>query len=604
MSDRETVDDPIEEYENNLFIAQLPPILSLRDMQLQFDRPPLLSERDRLRSPEQRLHIVHRLLNYSQPTVVARDLGQRIEHMIYRGYVGRNPETSEWARMVQAIGMRERAVKDAAKAGRAEKTGAASKARVVDGSGFIGDLKPTEDTSMSTLVVGPPGMGKTHSVRTALCRFKQVVFHRTPFDLAQILWLRVECPATGSLVALCHGFFAAVDEALRKAGFESNLEQEYKRQSIGVMIIGMARVANLHAIGLLVIDEIQHVKVAHGAGSELLNFLVTLRNSIGVPLMMVGTMSALGVVQRTFRDARRADGLGSILFNRMAPADEEQRRVDVQAEQERTARLEAAGDDVDPADALPIVVRNYGPDFAGFVRRMWRFQYTGARSEISVEVLNALYDETQGITDLVVKCFVLAQVLLINQTAAAGGKHDAADEIITAELIRQVAKTCFNAVRPFVKALRENDQAALRKWEDLSDFNQWFADYIVGIGMRDVEPLEDADHGAAQLPPIVADGRIDPESLDAVLEGLGVPLSDRAAMIARHADQVEAGDLAGLVGSVSRELAAVRSRDGKARTKRQAPIDGDLRGAIEGASDAAEVARRIGAPSLEAIGAG
>ena len=62
---------------------------------------------------------------------------------------------------------------------------------------------------------------------------------------------------------------------------------------LAVLLTGMARVANLHAIGILVVDEIQHVKISRGEGSVLLNFLVTLRNTIGVSLLMIGTMSAL-----------------------------------------------------------------------------------------------------------------------------------------------------------------------------------------------------------------------------------------------------------------------------------------------------------------------
>lgn len=76
---------------------------------------------------------------------------------------------------------------------------------------------------MSCLIIGPPGMGKTHSGKTALGHYDQFIFQEAPLHVAQITWLRIECPPDGSLVALCRFFFAAVDKALEEAGFNSNL---------------------------------------------------------------------------------------------------------------------------------------------------------------------------------------------------------------------------------------------------------------------------------------------------------------------------------------------------------------------------------------------
>lgn len=53
----------------------------------------------------------------------------------------------------------------------------------------------------------------------------------------------------------------------------------------------MRQIANFHAIGLLIIDEIQHLNIKPGA-DKMLNFFVTLVNVISLPVIMVGTPKA------------------------------------------------------------------------------------------------------------------------------------------------------------------------------------------------------------------------------------------------------------------------------------------------------------------------
>lgn len=68
----------------------------------------------------------------------------------------------------------------------------------------------------------------------------------------------------------------------------------------------MAAIANRHAVGLIVIDEIQHLMEARGTGrDEMLNFLVTLVNHCSTPVMLIGTPRALPLLQGAFRQAWR-----------------------------------------------------------------------------------------------------------------------------------------------------------------------------------------------------------------------------------------------------------------------------------------------------------
>lgn len=80
----------------------------------------------------------------------------------------------------------------------------------------------------------------------------------------------------------------------------------------------MAEIANRHALGVPVIDEIQHLMEARGAGrDEMLNLLVTLVNHCSTPVMLIGTRKAPPLLQGAFRQARRAGGLGGIDWDRM-----------------------------------------------------------------------------------------------------------------------------------------------------------------------------------------------------------------------------------------------------------------------------------------------
>ncbi|MBN0802868.1 TniB family NTP-binding protein, partial [Pseudomonas aeruginosa] len=93
------------------------------------------------------------------------------------------------------------------------------------------------------------------------------------------------------------------------------------------LLASMCQVANLHALGVLIIDEVQNLNEARSGGAEKMhNFFVSLVNTIGVPIIQVGTHRASKFFQRTFRAARRVSGLGSIRWDRL-PRDEHWKRL-------------------------------------------------------------------------------------------------------------------------------------------------------------------------------------------------------------------------------------------------------------------------------------
>ncbi len=84
-----------------------------------------------------------------------------------------------------------------------------------------------------------------------------------------------------------------------------------------------------------------------------------------------------------------------------------------------------------------------------------------------------LYDESQGIVDILIKLLVLSQFRLISIAEVRD-----MPETITPELLRRVAKDDFKLIQPMIKALRENDEEALKKFDDLTPFHLHFEEVI------------------------------------------------------------------------------------------------------------------------------
>ncbi len=81
----------------------------------------------------------------------------------------------------------------------------------------------------------------------------------------------------------------------------------------------MARVASNQSLGVLVIDEIQNLSEAKSGGHrKMLNFFVQLINTIGLPVVLVGTYKAMSVLGSEFRQMRRGTGQGDLVWDPMA----------------------------------------------------------------------------------------------------------------------------------------------------------------------------------------------------------------------------------------------------------------------------------------------
>lgn len=402
----------LPEYQNNPFIAKLPPLLSQQDMLKALGSIPELNECERSYPAQLRKHCIMRLGRYFEPLERQLQLAERFGMLLRQGYIGRNPLTHDYIRHLQN-----------------------GVERIEAKSLYISARHPVENTASSFALTGCSGIGKSTSMEKVLHQYPQCIQHVEPFSLVQIVWLKLDCPSQGSPKQLCINFFSAVD---RLVG--TNYFNTFGRSRAGVdeMMVHMAHIANLHAIGVLVIDEIQHLNKAKIGPDALLNFLVTLVNTIGVPVILIGTLSAVPLLQENFRQARRASGLGSLVWDRM-----------------------------------PI-----GKTWDYFIDHLWKYQWTQDITPISQELRNVLYDESQGILDIVVKLFMLAQLRVVSI-----GKVRGKPEVLTPQLLRNVAREDFRIVRPMLDALRNNDTKALLKYDDLMPL-QAYVEQVMSTAMQ------------------------------------------------------------------------------------------------------------------------
>ena len=404
----------IEEYRGNPFIEALPPIFSPAEAVDAMTVAPSWNSGERELDAYYRFHCVQRLFRYFQPLDTHIDIEQRVSRAIRQGYLHRNPMTSAYARRIRQY--------DEAVASRS-----------------FDAIAPNmvKSTASGFTIIGISGIGKTTAIERVLSLYPQRIVHTryadAPFFLTQLTWLKLDCPFDGSIKGLCLSFF---DETDRVLGSDYSKKFLASKTTVDALMPRMAQIAWNHGIGLLVIDEIQHLSQAKSGGSEkMLNFFVTLVNTIGIPVILIGTTKAMSILQSEFRQARRGSGQGDLLWDRM----------------QNDASWEI------------------------MLRAMWKYQWTKRQCNLTAKLRDTLYDESQGILDIAIKLYALAQMKGI-----ADGT-----EKITAAAIREVAAEKLRLVKPMLDALRSGDRKRILQFEDIRPIQ--VEDYISAQASR-LEP--------------------------------------------------------------------------------------------------------------------
>ena len=260
----------VPDYRDNPLIEALPPIWNEDEVINMLSQNGGHHDGERQLDAPYRLHCVHRLFRYFQPLEQHISIERQFSLCIRQGYLHRNPLAKEYA------------------------VALAQGHKAIISGGTFNDLSAFRPTAAGFTIIGVSGVGKTSAVSNILALYPQIIEHTRyrdfPLVLKQIVWLKLDCPHDGAVKGLCMEFFEAVDRAAGTNYFEMHGK---RMNTIDLLMVRMAQIARLHCIGILVIDEIQHLNLAKGGGQEkMLNFFVTLVNTIGVPVVLIGTNRA------------------------------------------------------------------------------------------------------------------------------------------------------------------------------------------------------------------------------------------------------------------------------------------------------------------------
>ncbi|USK60402.1 ATP-binding protein [Peribacillus asahii] len=272
-------------------------------------------------------------------------------------------------------------------------------------------------TSSCATLIGHSGMGKTTTVGRVVSNIPQIIAHNhyngQHFQQIQISHLTLQTPSNSSLKALTLQFFMKVDELLGTNTFRKHVSRNL---STDAMLPLMGQVAQ-NSIGLLIIDEIQHLQ--NRGIQQMMNYFVTLMNSFGVPILFVGTPASYTVFQNEFRIARRVSGNGEIIWNNMMNNQE----------------------------------------FLFFLESIWRYQWNRNFVSLNDELVNVFYEQTQGVSDLIVKLFVNVQEMCI-----ASGKEE-----FTVNMVKRCAEKQFKLMKPMLEAIKSKNVYKMAQFEDLRE---------------------------------------------------------------------------------------------------------------------------------------
>jgi hypothetical protein len=166
-----------------------------------------------------------------------------------------------------------------------------------------GDFEAT-----GSALIAPSACGKSRCLKRILRLIPQTV----DMDIAKdpglppkiVVWIRVECPSNRKVSALITAIIDAIELALCE-----KIDEDIRGGNISQNVSAIGQICEDCCLGILVLDEIQHVLNKHRKPEpEIMNFLVALGNTLGVPIMLVGTPLAQRVVGNQMRQARRMIG--------------------------------------------------------------------------------------------------------------------------------------------------------------------------------------------------------------------------------------------------------------------------------------------------------
>lgn len=339
-----------------------------------------------------RKHCVERLSTFIIPLNKHLDLEQKMSIFIRKGYLSRNITNADNVRRMRYAMMHFQRPD-------------------------IAELEKEKfniplPTSSGLGIIGISGAGKSSGISRILNIYPQIIIHEK-YKIKQLVWMKIDCPVTGTIKQLCLNFIHEISELMGGIDYK-----DYEGYKTDELIRVMSSLALQNNLGVLVVDEIQYLhEVKSGGAAIMLNFFNTLINTIGVPIVLIGTPKARHLFTKEFRNIKRITDQGSVDWDRLNKDE---------------------------------------GDWKTLLSYLWNHQWTLQKAELTPELEEAIYFESQGIPDLVIKIFKESQKRVIGNA-----------ELITTSVIHSVAQDQFQLLQPALDALRSGKKKEMLKYLDI-----------------------------------------------------------------------------------------------------------------------------------------
>ncbi|MFC0215168.1 ATP-binding protein [Paenibacillus chartarius] len=390
--------------QGNPFIEALPNRVDISTfIDALYSAPPMDSKYNNL-CIEDRLELVQQIRpDFWLPLPSHYDKYRNLYTMIKMGYQSRNPMHAMYNRQF-AVGWDE-----IFKSGIDE-----------NGANLAGNVQ----TAQSLVEIAINGYGKTQIYERMLTKLFPQVIHHSEYQgraltQTQLVWLKVECPYNKSVGTFCKSFYAEVDKLLGTNFYERYAE---KPGTIDKLVIRLIKTVAQVNLGVLVIDEIQKIQKAYSGGEEdMIDFITQLVNTLGVPVILIGSYKALYLFKDSLANTRKCLPNGY-------------------------------------AENISGYMLEDSWEWNHFIENLWDLQYTKTYTEVTPEIKKAMHFYSMGIPDIAVKLFIHIQSL----TIVNGG-----DERIRVSYIREVSERSLNLVQPIFNRIRSGDPTAYKELDDI-----------------------------------------------------------------------------------------------------------------------------------------
>lgn len=400
-------ESPISEFQGNPLVEALkPPPGNEKEALKLLTHKPNFDESELSLPACYRALLPARLLNFMFPTTQHFRFQSRIYSQVLNGYRGRNPTTILGQQLLHG------------------ETNDGSTRMGDSVSGTLRVQSPVAQVPANiSFLTGLSGMGKSTLMRAIMQAMgKPVIRHSiykgVPFTETQILYMMRNVPDQCSAKAVCKSFGDRADELLGWDLYAKLFSDKSMTRSH--YVAALRKIVANHHIGALVIDEFQNISLAKSGGkNEFLALILNLREELGIPIILVGTYRAAAVLKDEASIARRlVEGGFHELQRPSSPAEK---------------------------------------DWLNLCKVIWRYQWVQNKQELEDEVVEVLYDCSQGITGIMINLFVTAQTYAIEE----------GEETITPQLIKEVYDNRFRPLHPIIEVLKKNDTEELALYDDL-----------------------------------------------------------------------------------------------------------------------------------------